>query len=122
MVRRVTGEAGEVALAAAELLAARAIDAAPAAAIDSAIGRALGQVARGTELQVRVAPDLVPEIEACVSARQADDRRKLNLIVVPDATLAAGDARIVWEAGSLALDASARRAAIESELAPLLAG
>ena len=119
-VARVTGEAGEVALAAAELLAARAIETAPAAAINAAIGRALAQVLRGTELQVRVHPDIAAEIEACVTARQENDRRNLNLTVIADEALAPGDARIGWESGSLTLDASARRTAIEAELAPLL--
>jgi flagellar assembly protein FliH len=120
VVRRVTGEAGEVALAAADLLAGRALETAPTAAIDAAIGRALAQVARGTELLVRVHPDITAEVEACVAARQAQDRRLLNLVVAADASLAPGDAQIGWEAGSLALDAAARRAAIHAELAPLL--
>lgn len=117
---RLSGAATETAIAAADLLAARALDHAPAAAIDAAIGRALGQVARGTELQVRVHPDLVADIESCIAARQAEDRRKLSLVVTPDATVLPGDARIGWESGGLMLDAAARRAAILRELEELL--
>lgn len=117
---RMAGEATEVALAAADMIAGRALEAAPAAAIDAAIGRVLGQVARGTELQVRVHPELVDEIEAKIAERQSKDRRKLNLSVVPDATLAVGDAQIGWEEGGLALDAAARRKAVVSELETLL--
>ncbi|MBO9713494.1 FliH/SctL family protein [Sphingomonas sp.] len=117
---RLSGEATEAAVAAADLLAARALELAPTAAIDDAIGRALSQVARGTELQVRVHPDIAEDVEACIAARQAMDRRRLNLTVQPDATLAVGDARICWEAGGLALDAAARRAAVVSELESLL--
>lgn len=117
---RVTGEAAEIALAAADMMAGRALEAAPGVAIDEAIGRVLGQVARGTELQVRVHPTLLEDIEGRIADRQSRDRRKLNLTVVPDETIAVGDARIGWEEGGLALDASARRAAVMEELETLL--
>lgn len=118
--RRVTGEAAEIALAAADMIAGRAIDAAPAEAIDAAIGRALSQVARGTELEIRVHPDLIEAIEARIADRQSRDRRKLNLNVVGDVTVAIGDALIGWEQGGLALDANARRQAVLTELETLL--
>ena len=117
---RVTGEAAEIALAAADMIAGRALETAPGAAIDEAIGRALGQVARGTELLVRVHPDLLEDIEGRIADRQSRDRRKLNLIVVPDADIPVGDARIGWEEGGLALDATARREAVLAELETLL--
>lgn len=118
--KRVTGEAAEIALAAADMIAGRAIEAAPAETIDAAIGRALGQVARGTELEIRVNPDLIEAIEARIAERQASDRRKLNLTVIGDVTIAVGDALIGWEQGGLALDAGARRAAVMEELESLL--
>ena len=118
--KRVTGEAAEIALAAADMIAGRAIEAAPAETIDAAIGRALGQVARGTELEIRVHPDLIEAIETRIAERQAADRRKLNLTVIGDVTIAIGDALIGWEQGGLALDASARRQAVMEELASLL--
>ncbi|WP_298675591.1 FliH/SctL family protein [uncultured Sphingomonas sp.] len=117
---RITGEAAEVALAAADMIAGRALEHAPDAAIDAAIGRALAQVARGTELRVRVHPELVEAIEAKIAQRQAQDRRRLNLTVLSDPTVAPGDARIVWEEGTLALDAESRRSAVLSELESLL--
>jgi flagellar assembly protein FliH len=117
---RVTSEATEVALAAADHIAARALERAPGDAIDAAIGRVLGQVARGTELQVRVHPDLVDDIEAKIADRQSRDRRRLNLSVAPDATLAMGDALINWDEGGLALNAQARRDAVAAELESLL--
>jgi len=118
--QRVTGEAAEIALAAADLIAGRALEAAPAEAIDAAIGRVLGQVARGTELEVRVNPGLVEAIEAKIAERQSKDRRRLFLTVVPDATIAMGDAMIGWEQGGLAVDAAARREAVRAELETLL--
>lgn len=118
--QRVTGEAAEIALAAADMIAGRAIEAAPDDAIDAAIGRVLSQVARGTELEVRVHPDLAEAIDARIAERQANDRRRLFLTVVPDATIAMGDAMIGWDQGGLAVDAGARREAVRAELETLL--
>ena len=117
---RVSEDACQVALAAAELLAGRAIEQAPGVAIDQAIGRVLSQVARGQELLVRVHPTLVEEIERMIGVRQSGDRRKLNLHVVGDEGLALADARVEWDQGGLFLDAAARAAAIRAELDTLL--
>jgi|GEM_PF-518511 len=117
---RIVAEASEMALAAAEAIAGQAIAQAPGGAIDEAIGRALAQVARGQEIEVKVHPDLVEEIEAQIADRQSRDRRRLALIVSPDATLAPGDAVLCWDRGGVALDAQARRQAVLEELAPLL--
>jgi flagellar assembly protein FliH len=113
-------DAAEVALSAAEVLAARALTEAPVAAIDEAIGRVLKQVARGQELLVRVHPALVGEVQHLVAERQAGDRRRLNLQVAGDVGLAQGDAHIEWDQGGLVLDASLRAEAIRSELSALL--
>jgi flagellar assembly protein FliH len=117
---RVTGEAAEIALAAADMIAGRALEAAPADTIDQAIGRVLGTVARGTELEIRVHPDLIEVVEAKIAERQSKDRRRLALTVIGDVTLSPGDAMIGWDQGGLSLDAGARRQAIQSELAALL--
>lgn len=114
--QRLSGVAADVAMAAAEGLAGHAIAADPTRAIDEAIGRVLTQVARGQELRVRVHPDLVERMETVIAERQSRDRRRLSLIVVPDAAQAVGDALITWDQGGLALDASARREAILAEL------
>jgi len=114
--RRTSTAAADVAMAAAEALAGRALDADPALAIDEAIGRVLTQVARGQELQIRVHPALIAATEALIAGRQSRDRRRLSLTVIADDTLAIGDALISWEQGGLTLDAAARRSAILSEL------
>ena len=121
MTAQVVADAAAIALAAADHLAARALRLEPGVAIDEAIGRVLSQVARGTELQVRVHPELVAEIERLVGARQAGDRRRLSLHVVADASVPEGDARIVWDGGGLTLDAAARAEALRDELSALLA-
>ncbi|MCD2317086.1 flagellar assembly protein FliH [Sphingomonas sp. IC-11] len=117
---QVARDGAEVSLAAADLLAGRAIAHDPGLAIDEAIGRVLKQVARGQELLVRVSPALKEEVEGLIATRQAQDRRRLNLQVVCDPNLAPGDAYIEWDQGALALDAGARRQAICAELEALL--
>ncbi len=113
-------DAAELALAAASHLAGRAIGGCPADAIDDAIGRALAQVARGTELLIRVHPDMEADITERVNARQAADRRRLFLHVAADPELAPGDARIEWDEGGLLVDRAAREAAVREELDGLL--
>jgi flagellar assembly protein FliH len=120
VVTRMQQDSAEVALSAADVLAARALQHAPGAAIDEAIGRVLRQVARGQELLVRVHPDHITEIERMVAIRQGGDRRRLNIQVVADETLPLGDANIEWDQGGLVLDASARAEAIRAELEALL--
>lgn len=111
--------AGELALDAADYLAAMAIERTPAEAIGGAVDRALAQVRRGVPLRVRVHPDLAGEVERIVAERQAADRRRLHFAVVADAQIVPGDCRIEWDAGALALDRSARREMVERELAAL---
>jgi flagellar assembly protein FliH len=113
---RISKAAAGVAMAAADGLAARALHTDPTLAIDEAIARVLTQVARGQELQIRVHPSLFDAMDALITHRQDNERRRLALTLIPDETLAIGDALISWEQGGLALDAAARRAAILTEL------
>lgn len=112
-------DAAEAVIAAAEALAGHAIAHYPVRAIDEALGRVLDQIGRGTELQVRVTPGQVDDVEQLVKARAGKERRKLVVSVIPDAQLASGDARISWDEGGLAIDMEARRAAVLAEIAPL---
>lgn len=118
---RLTRDAAHVAMTAADLMAAQTIATAPGVAVDAAIGRVLRQVARGTDLLVRVHPDLADDITSRIAARQAIDRRRLNLHVAPDPAIALGDVTIEWDQGMLSLDAAARNAAVRAELGELLA-
>lgn len=120
MIAQVQSEAAALALTIGESLAARAIEDAPGEAIDQAIGRVLTLIARGQEVIVTVHPDLIPDIEARIAARQSRDRRQLGLIAEGDSGLGIGDAHLRWDGGGQRLDASARRAALEAELAPLM--
>ncbi|WP_114955012.1 FliH/SctL family protein [Sphingosinicella terrae] len=118
--KKVVREAGELALAAGELLAARELATDDRAAIEAAIGRALAQVRRGEPLTIHVHPDQVEAVEALVAERRSRERRRLSLTVLADASLVQGDARIRWEQGGLLLDAAARRDAVRAELDALL--
>lgn len=117
---QVARDGAEIALAAADHIAGGALAARPLAAIEGALDRALRQVRRGQPITVRVHPDLVADVEGLVADRQAQDRRRLALVVVADPALALGDAQLVWEDGGLGLDAEARRAAVARELDQLL--
>lgn len=118
--KKLVREAGELALAAGELLAARALEIDPVGAIDEAIGRALAQVRRGQPLNIHVHPDQVEAVERLVAERQSHERRRLSLAVRPDASLAIGDARIRWDHGGLQLDSAERREMVRAELDALL--
>ncbi|HUD31162.1 MAG TPA: FliH/SctL family protein [Novosphingobium sp.] len=119
-VQAMIGEAGAVALHAAEMLAGHAVDVAPARAVDEALGRALEQVARETALVVRANPAMRADLEDLVAAREAGAGRRLTVTVVDDADVAEGDARIEWSTGGLNVDATARWTAVMAELAGIL--
>nr|WP_294169596.1 FliH/SctL family protein [uncultured Sphingomonas sp.] len=116
----VTRDGAALAMAAAEHLAGRALAEAPQAVIDEAIGRTLGELRRGTPLEVRVSPELVVAVEAAVAERQSRDRRRLEVTVIGDATLPTGDARLLWERGGAALNAATRRETLAREIGRLL--
>lgn len=117
---RISGAAGELALVAAEVLAARAIADTPLTAIEAAIGRVLTQAGVHEELLVHVHPSLVEPLRAMLAASAGLQARPLLLTVVADDRIKPGDVRIAWERGGLSLDAAARAAAVRAELASLL--
>lgn len=122
LVAEFSRDAAELALSAADTLAGHALALDPGRTIDEAIGRVLSQVARGQEVHVTVNSDLVEEIEGRIKARQDNDRRRLFLSASGDPAISYGDAVISWDRGGVTLDAAARRAAIMTELDPLLKG
>lgn len=88
VARRMIGEAGAVALHAAEMLAGHAIETSPARAVDEALARALEQVAQGTALVVRVNPEMRDEVDVLVEAREAKCGRPLAITVGTHCSLA----------------------------------
>lgn len=105
---------------AAEILAGHAVNREPARAVDEALTRLLGQIARGTVLGVRVHPDIAADMEERLAARRAMERRRLDITIISDPALVPGDGIIFWEEGGLTVDAASRRAAVTGELGPLL--
>jgi flagellar assembly protein FliH len=119
-VAKATAEAADLALAAADHLAGRAIAAAPAEMIDAALGRVLEQLGRNPRLQVKVHPGLVEEMERLIGVRQAGDRRRMHVHVTGDETMPIGDTHISWDEGGLRLDLDSRRRAVREELEGVL--
>ncbi|MEN3953262.1 FliH/SctL family protein [Iodidimonas sp. SYSU 1G8] len=115
-----TRDAAELALVAADVLAGWALDVRPAEAIEQAVSRIIGREARGRRIEIRVHPDLVAPIRERLAAEPADGAEQTRLVVLADAALSRGDARVSWDLGGLVLDAAARRDAILAELAPVL--
>lgn len=119
MLEELRSEAVALALAIGEKLAGHALAANPAAAVDQAIGRVLGLIARGQEVVIRVNSALIEDVEARIAERQSRDRRKLNLLVEGEMSIPMGDARLRWDGGGMKVSAADRRAAIDEELASL---
>jgi flagellar assembly protein FliH len=117
---KATAEAAELALAAADLIAGRALAAEPTATIDAALGRVLEQLGRNPNLVINVHSSLVEEMQRLVADRQAGERRRMFLHVVGNDEMALGDTLITWQEGGLRLDAEARREAVREELAGIL--
>ena len=113
---RMAATAAAVCLAAAEMLAARAIAEVPTAAIDAAIARVLAQTGFRERLHVRVHPTLAVSVRALVDGRQSTEQRPLQIAVHEDDSVAVGDVHILWDEGGLSLDAAARNAAVRDAL------
>lgn len=113
---RIAGIAAQVALAAAEHLAARAVGEAPALAIDAAVGRVLSQIGFREALHLHVHPSTAGSIRMLLADRQSAEQRPLAITVHDDPALAPGDANILWDQGGLSLDAAARNAAVRNAL------
>jgi len=117
---RLTRDATELALSAADLMAARALEHAPEQTIDEALDRVLDQVGRNPTLLVKVNPTIAEEMQNLVELRTSRERRHMTINVIADPAVPQGDALILWDEGGLALDAAARRSAVLEELTPLL--
>jgi flagellar assembly protein FliH len=83
-----------------------------------ALARAiLPGLAQEPHVQIRIAPQHVPAIEAELAGLDADMRARI--VLAPTETIAPGDARIVWQDGSASRDTGAIWNAVAEVLAPL---
>jgi flagellar assembly protein FliH len=118
---RIAAGAAEATLAAAELIAARAIETDVLLPVEAAIGRVVAQLGRGVALAIRVHPSLLAQLQARLAASATANRRPA-LHFDGDTALAPGDAVIDWESGGLTLDRAARVAAVAAALGLPLPG
>ena len=79
ITRATNRSATEVAFAAADLMAGRAIARAPEEAIDAALGSVLQQIGRGPRIQIRVNASLVERMEELIAERASRERRRMTL-------------------------------------------
>lgn len=112
---RIAAGAAEATLAAAELIAARAIDADVLLPVEAAIRRVVAQLGRGVALAIRVHPSLLAQLQTRLAEKAATTRWPA-LHFDGDAALAPGDVVIDWESGGLTLDRAARVAAVAAAL------
>lgn len=117
---RLTRDAAQVALFAAEMLAGHAIAQTPGRAFDEALGRALKQISFNTDLMVQVHPDSRSDMDAVVATRLARNGGIPTITVVENPAIAPNDAHISWAEGGLAVDAAERRRAVLEELGTLI--
>jgi flagellar assembly protein FliH len=83
-----------------------------------ALARAiLPGLAQEPHVQIRVAPPLVPAIEAELAGLDADLRSRI--VLAPTETMSPGDLRIVWQDGCASRDTEAIWNAVTEVLAPL---
>lgn len=117
---QIAQDAAVVAYEAARILAGHASAIEPGKAVDEALTRVLDQVSKGMTLVLKVHPDMREDMETRLSQRDPHEQDGLKISVVADERIVQGDARIDWSGGGLAVDASARHAAVLSELEGLL--
>ncbi|KQN90186.1 hypothetical protein ASE95_15990 [Sphingomonas sp. Leaf231] len=119
-VRVIAREAAETALTAADLLAGFAVVAAPARAVEEALRRVIGDLARGTTIVIHVHPSMLDALTSRLAALATSDRRKPTITLASDEGIPRGDGRIDWGGGGVAIDAGMRRAHVLGELEPFL--
>lgn len=110
--------AADLALAAAEQLAAVSLAADPTAAIRAAVEKAAGEAGLDARLSIQLNPG-----DAVVVAASASrwTLRTVALEVVPDPAIEPGDARISWGTSAMLLDQADRRTRVEAAIADALA-
>ncbi len=113
--------AADMALATAEVLAGRAIAAAPLAPLSAALPELFAQHSDAPVMTIRVAPAMVDDCRMLAEDMADAAAFAGRLRIESDATLAPGDAIVAWRKGGWRAVAAERRAAIESAIEDMLA-
>jgi flagellar assembly protein FliH len=110
--------AADLALAAAEQLAALSLAAEPTAPIHAAIEKAAAEAGLDARLRIQLNPADATVVETSASHWTL---RTVSIDVVPDPAIGPGDARISWGTPALVLDQADRRARVQSAISDAIA-
>jgi flagellar assembly protein FliH len=110
--------AADLALAAAEQLAAISLAAEPTAAIQAAVEKAADEAGLDARLRIQLNPADATVVETSASHWTL---RTVAIEVVPDPTIAPGDARISWGTSAMVLDKADRRNRVEAAISDAIA-
>ena len=110
--------AAELALAAAEQLAAFSLAAEPTGAIRAAVEKAAEEAGLDAHLRIQLNPADAATIEASASHWAL---RSVSVEVLPDPAIACGDVRISWGTSTLTLDRAYRRSRVDATVADAIA-
>lgn len=110
--------AADLALAAAEQLAAISLAAEPTAAIQAAVEKAADEAGLDARLRIQLNPADATVVETSASHWTL---RTVAIEVVPDPAIAPGDARISWGTSAMVLDKADRRNRVEAAISDAIA-
>lgn len=115
----IVADAAVLALDAADRLAGVALARQPLTAVQTALQSVLDESGWSQALTMTVHPSLTPALGRHLD-QLAAGTRPLAVQIVPDTTLALGDARIEWPGGGVALDRAQRRNDVLAALATVV--
>lgn len=110
--------AADLALAAAEQLAAISLAAEPTAAIQAAVEKAADEAGLDARLRIQLNPADATVVETSASHWTL---RTVAIEIVPDPAIAPGDARISWGTSAMVLDKADRRNRVEAAISDAIA-
>jgi flagellar assembly protein FliH len=116
-IESVRADAALLALAAAKKIAAAALEAVPAAEVESALRQAMHQAVGEPRVILRAAPDVVAALENRVADIAHEEGYDGRVMLAVDPTLRGGDCRIEWRGGG----GERNEAAIEAAIGGLIA-
>jgi flagellar assembly protein FliH len=113
-IESVRADAALLALAVAKKIAAAAIEAVPAAEVESALRQAMHQAVGEPRVILRAAPDVVAVLESRVADIAHEEAYDGRVMLAADPTLRGGDCRIEWRGGGSERSEAAIEAALDA--------